>query len=112
MARKQIAQTRPSGTTATTFIQEDRPWTVDLVMVTNTGAVSADVSLYHDADGTTYDTSTAILYTISVAVGEVYMIEFAAPIRNIDRSGSLGVQASVADTLTITAFGEVEGERQ
>lgn len=112
MARKQIAQVRPSGTSAVTFVQEDRPWTVDLLMVTNTGAGVADFSLYHDEDGTTYDTSNALLYTISVAVGEVYMIEFAAPIRNKDRTGSLGVQSSVASTLTITAYGEVEGEAQ
>ena len=111
MARKQIAQSRPSATTAATLVQESRPWSVDTIVVTNTGAGSANVRVFHDADGTTHDTSTALIYDVPVAVGEVYMIEFDKPVRNVNRSGSLGLQVSVADTLTVTVFGEVEGDR-
>jgi len=109
--RKQVAQVRPSATDAAELFSDNRPWEIDLIMVTNTGAAAATFSLFHDADGTTWNTSTALLYQISVDVGEVYMIEFAAPIRNNKRQGTIGYQVSVADTLTITAYGNAEGDR-
>lgn len=108
MASRQIAQSRPSGTSAASFVSNARPWTCELIVITNTGSSAAKYSIYHDADGTTYSTATAIAYQIQINTGEMHTIE--VPIRNDDRTGNLAVQTDTANAITFTAYGEIEGE--
>lgn len=110
MSNRQIAQSRPANTSAASIVNEDRPWSLSFIVITNTGSTTADYSIFHDADGTTYGTGTALAYEIAIGVGEMHTIEL--PIRNDNRLGNLAVQSSVADTITFSVYGEIEGERR
>jgi len=108
--RRQLAQLRPGGTSATLLFSPDtsNPYTIDFINICNTSASSADISIYHDVDGTTYDQTTALIYQYTLAANEVLHLE--ANISHDLQSGGVAVQTSVASAITFTAYGEVHGE--
>ena len=108
---RQLGQLRPAALTAASIVSSDSPWRVDSIIVTNTGPTAATFTVYHDADGSTYSTATAIAYNILVNVGAVYQLEFQNGLWNTNRLGNLAIQASKVDTLTFTVYGEIQGER-
>lgn len=107
----QIAQSRPSGTSAVTFVDplDKSKFIVYTIFIANTtgGAVSA--SLFYDADGTTHDQTTALLYAKSIAANDYIILEFRDGIP-LQGSGTLGAQTSSADALTFTALGVELGQ--
>jgi hypothetical protein len=107
---RQVGQSRPSGTSAASILNDARPWEVTFIVVSNTGSTTAKYSVYHDENGTTYSTATALFYEISLPTGTTHTIEL--PIRNDDRLGHLAVQTDTADTVTFTVYGSIEGERR
>lgn len=102
---KQLAQTRPSGTTAASAYSPGRAVTtiIRTIYICNTGSSTADFSLYLDDDGTTYDGTTALYSGVSVNPGQTVEINTYIPMNNED--GNFAVQASVADTLVFSIMG-------
>lgn len=109
--RRQLAQSRPANTTETSVLSNARPWVVDLVIVANTTNNSANFSIYHDADGTTYDETTTLYFNVPLAGQDVAYIEFPAGIPNTDATGNLAVKTSTGDALNFTVYGTILGER-
>jgi len=109
--RRQIAQSRPSDTSAASVLNNTRPWVADLIIVTNTTNSSANFTIYHDADGTTYDESTSLYFNVPLAGQDVAYIEFPAGIPNTDATGNLAVKSSTASALNFTVYGTILGER-
>jgi hypothetical protein len=109
---RQLGQLRPADTnTASLFTPTiSGQYKVFLIVIANTGTVSANSSVYHDADGTTYSTATAIQYGTPIPVGASIHLEFEKGITDYRAAGNIAVQSSVADTLTFTCYGEIEGE--
>lgn len=109
--RRQLAQSRPSDTNAVSVLNSSNPWEVDLIVITNSSAVNAGATIYHDADGTTYDESTAIGWALSVKPNDVVHYELSKPIANTNGNGNLAVKTGVASALTFTVYGTIQGER-
>jgi len=109
--RKQLAQTRPADTTAANAFSADSPWHIDLIIVTNTTGTDRTFSLYHDADGSTYDEDSALLFDAPIRANDTAYIEFPTGIANVNRLGTLGVKSGAGDALNFTVYGYIAGER-
>ena len=115
--RRQLAQLRPSGTSAVSLFSPSGhyPYNVDLIVATNNSGASVDVTIYHDVDGTTYDDTTCVLATTSLANGgTLYYSPGNGKVTGLSdyrAAGNIAVKTSTADSVNFTAYGVVEGER-
>lgn len=110
-------QSRPSGTSPVTLVDNanapkplvDRrlerlqSFTITQIFICNTTSAPASYRLFFDADGVTYDETTALLWDIDVPAGKADLIETEIALNS--ENASIGVRSSVADALTFTAFG-------
>jgi hypothetical protein len=103
----QLAQSRPSVTTAQGILAPSIPTEVTLITVCNTTGTAAAFSIYHDDDGTTYDDSTALYRAVSVAANTTVRIEFqhAGGGISLSDTGNLAVRTDTASALTFTVYG-------
>lgn len=111
--RRQLGQVRPASTPATALFQptKNAHYNIDLINIVNVGSVTANVSLFHDKDGSTYDETTALLWQCPLYVGETIQIEMAKGFADYLLAGSVAAQTSVSNAVTFTCYGEIEGER-
>lgn len=115
MTRRVLAQSQPSGTSAVSIFTppQQGPYKIDLILITNISGSAVDVTVYHDPDGTTYDATTCILATTSLASGQT--IDFSPGdglgIADYRATGNLAVKVSSGTTAAFTVYGEVERER-
>lgn len=105
LQEKQLGQARENSTSAVSVYSPAASTTAVIknIIVTNTSAGSADLSVFVDDDGTTYDESTAIMWQNSISSGETVTIDSFVAMDN--ENGNLAYQSSVANALTITVFG-------
>ena len=104
----QLAQSRPSGTTAVTAYTNANVRTeISRIYIANTTGSSAAFSLYHDDDGTTYSEATAIAFSAPIAANTVVSFGFEAVGGGITVApgGSLGVKTGTANAITFTVYG-------
>jgi len=111
--RRQLAQLKPSGTSAEALFNptENKVYLIDLILCTNSSGASVDVTIYHDADGSTYDSTTEIFATSTLDSGTT--LEFA-PTNGISHylaAGNVAVKTSTGGSVNFTAYGYIEGER-
>ena len=103
---KQLAQARNSNTTATSIYSPPAGTTtiIRCIVICNTSAAAADVRIFLDNDGTTYDQNTALVYDAAVPAGgdPVQMDGFYVMDSS---SGNLAYRTSVGNALTVTLFG-------
>ena len=106
MDEKQLFQARENSTNAVSVYSPaaDTNTVVKHLRVVNTSGGNADLTLYHDDDGTTYDESTAIEWQTTLATGETFEIDNTFIALN-NSSGNLAYKSSVANALTITGWG-------
>jgi len=109
-AGSQLAQSRPSGTTATSIFTASIVTEISLIVVCNTTASSADFSIYHDDDGSTADQTTALFYAVPVAGNTTVTISSDSIGAGLQMAATaqLSVQTSVANALTFTVYGVTE----
>ena len=105
LQEKQLGQARENSTSAVSVYSPASSTTAIIknIMVTNTSAAAADVSIYVDDDGTTYDETTAIMWESEISAGETITLDSFIAMNDSD--GNLAYQSSVANALTITVFG-------
>lgn len=104
----QLAQTRPAGTAAVSAIAKSkkRKLLLTTIVVANTTGSSANYSIYLDADGTTYDQTTALFYSVALSGNNTDVIEFLNGMPfDPTGAGNLAIQASVGSALTFTVSG-------
>ena len=111
--RRQLAQVRPSGTSAQSLFSptNNDPYEVDLITVTNVAGVPITVSLFHDVDGTTYDQSTALIYQEVIQSPGFIEWEFERGLADYQKAGNVGIQVDIANGATFTAYGRVMREQ-
>lgn len=104
---QQLAQSRPSGTTAASVYSpaSGEEVVIHNVIICNTSGASAKYRLFLDDDGTTYDESTALAWDVSVGADEVGIFEVKLCMN--DANGNLAVRTDTASALTFTVNGEV-----
>ena len=102
---KQLAQARENSTnTATVYtVPASTDTIVRTIIVCNTSEAVANVEIYIDDNGSTYDETTAIVWNGDVPEhGTLQMDGFYAM---GTAGGTVGYRSSVANALTITLFG-------
>lgn len=109
---EQLAQLKPSVTTAVTLFEADelRVEITLLVAVVIPGSGTIDIDVYHDDDGTTYDDSTLIasIQKADNADGLVFQAQHPGSGIMVKPGGSIGVKISTADDVNFTAYGITE----
>lgn len=103
----QLAQSRPSGTTAAAIYTPSRKAEILYINICNSTGSAATFQLYHDDDGTTYDQSTALYYNKSVAANDTItinanMLGGGLP---VNVGGNIAFQTGTGSALTITLYG-------
>lgn len=103
----QLAQARPSGTTAVAAFSASLPTEITTIYVANTTGSAASFSLYHDDDGSTFDATTALYEAVSVAANTTTVIRASAPGGGlaVSKVGKIGVKTSTGSALTFTLYG-------
>ena len=101
---KILGQDRPSGTSAVSIYAPTRSGVVTGFMISNTGIGSPTCRVFLDADGTTYDGTTALIYDVPVPAGS-FPLEDRGLRWPIENGGNLAVRTSVVDSLVFTFFG-------
>lgn len=106
---KMLGQANPDNTSNATLYTkvQDAVVRIDSLYITNVTGVGATARVFVDDDGTTGDTTTALLYDDTIdANTTVTLITKDAPVYLYTAGGSLIVQTGTGDALTFTAFGE------
>lgn len=101
-----VAQKRPSTTNAETFIDPAagiQAVEVNELMIVNTHSSAVVVTVYLDADGTTWDGTTELLEK-NIAADDFLHLTFRQGIR-IPQAGSMGIKAATVDVIVFSAFG-------
>jgi hypothetical protein len=105
LQEKQLGQARENSTNAVSVYSPGASTTaiVKGIFVCNQSGADAQVRVFVDDDGTTYDESTAIIWDITVPADSVLDIDTFVAMN--DANGNLAYRSSVANALTITVFG-------
>lgn len=101
---KQLYQGKPSGSAASVLATTSGKKMVvtELWISENAGATNT-LYIYHDADGTTYDTTTLIA-TIPFTANETQLWQDLKIVLD-NTSGNLAMKSGTASQLTVTAYG-------
>ncbi len=112
--RRQLAQLRPSSTAAEQLFTstQNKPWTIDLIILTNNSTGSVDVTIYNDDDGSVYDDTNCVLSTVTLHKGQTMEFTPSEGISGHSKGSSVGVKVNTADTVAFTAYGYEEGGRR
>lgn len=107
---EQLAQSRPSGTTATSIYTASLVTEITSICICNTTGSAAAFSIYHDDDGSTFDQTTALHYSQTIAGNSTEYISSNSVGAGlmIRADGQLGVQTDTANALTFTVYGITE----
>lgn len=109
----QIAQLTPSTAAAVTAFVATNRTVVTKVVICNARNAATTFSLYHDDDGGTFATATALYKNKAIAANVTEVVEAASPISGLGMrvGGTLGVDAGTADALTFSFYGIVQQGR-
>ena len=76
------------------------------IFMANTTGTAATARVYHDNDGSTMSTATALLYNISIAANTTCVLETGELYGgiNVAPSGTIGVGTGTANAITFTGY--------
>lgn len=103
----------PATTTAQTLYTALAATEITRIQICNVTNNNVSYYLYHDDTGTTYGTSTALVFNKSISGHAVEVIEAASQGSGITvaKGGSIGVASSIANHLNFTVYGVVQKVR-
>lgn len=109
---RQLAQVRPSGTTAVSAfsLTQSAPYVIDIINVVNVTTSDVAVSLFHDVDGAVFTEDTALVWKHVLNEGEI--LSFDSSIYGDTSDETIGVMSSVANAATFTIYGTIKGEQR
>lgn len=106
---RQLAQARPSGTSAASIYTPGTNKTakVTLIVLCNTTGSAATFSIFHDNDGTTYTQATALYYAQSLAANTTLLIPLDTGYSIVmnDSTGNIAFQQGTSEAITVTLYG-------
>jgi len=105
LQEKQLGQARPAGTSPVSIYSPGAGVTAIIKNITicNSTGVKTQFSIYHDDDGTTYDQTTALFFTVDIERNST--ITLPAFMAMNDASGNLAIQTATANALTFSVYG-------
>lgn len=103
---KQLGQARPANTTAVSIYSPATGVTtiINTIHVANTTGTDATYRLFHDANGTTYDETTALAFDITIKANTVQVHDYIIGMN--DTTGNLAVRTDTNDAVTFTVYGQ------
>lgn len=109
----QLAQLTPGTIGAQTLFSATTRAVVTKIVVCNARNAATTYSIYHDDDGTTFSTATALYKNKAIAANVTEVVEAASLGAGLGmRSGGrIGVDAGTADAITFSAYGIVQQGR-
>lgn len=108
-----LGSVHPATTSVQTIYTALATTEITRIQVCNVTNNNVEYSVFHDDTGTTYSTTTALVYSKQVAGKSVDVIEAASQGSGItiQKNGTLGVAASAANHLNFTIYGIVQKVR-
>jgi hypothetical protein len=106
-----LAQIKPAVTTAVElFATQELRVEVTLIITVNRNASPVLVQIFHDDDGSTYDTTTEILRTDEAANASdiMFQAQHAGSGIMLVPGATLGAQIETANDVTISVYGHTE----
>lgn len=102
---KELGQSRPSDTTATSLYSPATGVTAVIrnIFVCETSGTNRTFRIFCDKDGTTYDQTTALYYDVAITANTTTQLTTYIVLNN--SSGNLAVRTSSGSALTFTAYG-------
>lgn len=104
-----LGQSRPTNTDAASVYTPAKGilGVVTGIIVCNQTGSNENYRIFYDADGTTYDQTTALCYDISITANTTDFLEFPEPGLPIfgDYAGNLAVRSGTPSALTFTVIG-------
>lgn len=102
---RQLAQAQPVVTTVASIYTpgDGVQCIVKRVIICNTSAGAAAFDLYHDDDGTTYDTSTQLFKDQTITPGVTLVLDEEL---YLDSAANLAVASDSTAALTFSLYGE------
>ena len=102
---KQLGQLMPTNTTAASLYSPgaSTQTLIKSIVVCNTSAGAVTYRIFHDDNGTTYNTTTALYYDVSLAANTSIILSLNLVMN--DATGNLSVRTSSANDLTFTCYG-------
>ena len=103
----QVFQSLPSTVTDVTAFTAVVRTEITTLFMANVTATAATVRVYHDDDGSTMSTATALLYNVSIPANTTIVLEAAELYGgiNISPSGTVGIGVGTASAINFTAYG-------
>ena len=105
LQEKQLAQARPSGTSAVSIYSPASGVTAIIKNITicNTTGANVTFCVFHHDTGTTYDESTALYFEVTIDKRSTLSLTPFMAMNN--DAGNLAVKTSVGNALTFTVYG-------
>lgn len=109
----QVAQVSPGTVAAQTAYIAQHRTEVTRVVVCNARSAATTYSIYHDDDGGTFSTATALVLNKAISANTTETIEAASPGSGLGMrvNGEIGVQAGTVDALTFSIYGLIQVAR-
>lgn len=113
LARKHLAQSRPTNTNATSVLTgiSQQIVIIQEIIICNTTSSAATYRIFLDNDGTTYDQTTALVYDATIAANDMIIIPYAFSVDSglylTTSAGNLAVRSGTASALTFTVNGAI-----
>lgn len=103
-ARDQLAQLMPTDTNAQVLLacSGSQKFAIGTVLVTNVTGDDLTYRIFHDKDGTTYDTTTALFYDCTIRGNSTMHLSLLFA---MNEAGNIAVRASQANSLNFTLYG-------
>lgn len=109
-----MAQARENSTSAVSVHSAPLSYRdkIETIMLCNTSGSAATFRLFFDADGTTYDETTALYWNSSLPADSTLTLCFDKGLYLDNDSGNLAYRSSVANAITISVWGTREFKNQ
>ena len=108
---KQLGQALPADTNAVSIYSPPAAeiiTEIKTIIVTNVTSSNATCRIFHDDNGTTYSTATALVYDKTVLANDFFAIGFGEKDEGIwfeDSTGNLAIQSGTGSALNFTVYG-------
>lgn len=105
-----LAQARENSTNAVSVHSATLSYrdNIETIMLCNTSGSAATFRLFFDADGTTYDETTALYWDTTLAANSTLIIDLNHGLYLDKSTGNLAYRSSVANAITISVWGTRE----
>jgi len=100
---RQLAQTQPVTAVSLYTPGDGVQCVVKRVIICNVSAGAAAFDIYHDDDGTTYDTTTQLFKDYTISAGVTFVMDEEL---YVDSSGNVAAASDTTAALTFSLYGE------